>query len=243
VKLQYLVLEDPDLKKNLTNSLIGHIAVFFLFTIKAVFFSGEAIIINNAVRVDLVSLPDKVMPKINEPAEVEPEKVALEKPVEKPIEKPKTPTFDLAKTKLEQKEALDKLKNQMKKKTEPAPQPEVPPPPQPTLYKGNVLSPGSEVVGVAKLEYDKYFDLARAKVKLHFILPQWLKDSGLRTHVLVKIDERGYVIDRSLVKSSGNEIYDKLVLKAIMEASPLPAPPDRLKQVLMIDGMVVAYPD
>lgn len=238
---QYLSVEDHELKIPLKSSLILHVAIFLIFSVKAAFFTDEPIVINNAVRVDLVALPDKMKTDEPEAVKAEPEKVKIEKPVAKPQE----PKFDLEKIRREQKEAVDKLRNQKKKKVEPTEEPETkaPPAPPPSLYKGNVLSPGSEVVGVAKLEYDKYFDLARAKIKLHFVLPQWLKDTGLRTHVHVKIDERGYVIDRTLVKSSNNEIYDKLVLKAVTDASPLPPPPEKLKDILKFDGIILAYPD
>ncbi len=242
---EQLQIEPPDINRAFVGSAIGHVVIVLFFTVKAVFFPHEPIVISNSIRVDMVALPDKIQPP---PAEVEKEapKVsshpALEEPkvkVEKPKE-PKEPKVDLEKIKKEQQAALEKLKSQLAKKEEPK---EPPPVKDPTLYKGNVLSPGSDIKGVAKIEYDRYFEVVRAKVKAKLVLPQWLKDANLRAQVVVKLDYSGYVIFKSLMKSSGNDIYDNLILDALTEASPLPGPPEKLKNLIMIDGMVLGFPD
>lgn len=115
--------------------------------------------------------------------------------------------------------------------------------PESKIYKGNILAPGSEITGVAKIEYDKYFDVIRTNIKNQLILPKWLKDANLKTHVLVRLDERGFVIYKSIVMASGNDMYDNLILTAIAKASPLPAPPERLASLIQVDGITLRFPD
>lgn len=240
-------------------SLAFHFSVVLLFTIKALVFPTEELIIADAIRVDLVGLPDKVEPPkaveaAPEPpapapappsqAEATPEAKpkAEAKPEPKPAPKP-DPKPDLKKAKADQNKALDRLKalqaidaleKDLKEKTKVEPTKE---------YKGNVLNAGDSLTGLDRLDHNQYFSTVRKHVQQNFVLPQWLADSSFKAKAMVKIDERGFVISRELTQSSGDPTFDSKVLEAIDNASPLPPPPERLKNVVALKGMVFNFPD
>ena len=122
-----------DLRKGLIISLISHISVVVLMTLKVVFFPEVRIDLSQAVRVDMVALPDKMnalpekeqailkeenpAPQPEPQPEPEPENEPKPQPVEKekPKELPQKENKDhdavsLEKAKAKQKAALDKLK-------------------------------------------------------------------------------------------------------------------------------------
>lgn len=126
--------EDEKLSRGIGVSFAVHGIILLFFTINAVFFTPEKIDFSQAVRVDIVGLPDKEPPKITAPAAKEEAKPAptpaAEKPVEKPPEKappppapapakpeaPKLPpkkeeaAINLEKNKSKQQNAMEKLK-------------------------------------------------------------------------------------------------------------------------------------
>jgi TonB family protein len=51
------------------------------------------------------------------------------------------------------------------------------------------------------------------------------------------------VIKKVLAKSSGNEIFDDSVMASVEKASPFPAPPKRLVNVFLVDGIQLGFPD
>lgn len=228
--------------RSLLTSLTAHITIVLLLTVKAVFFPSENIIISSAMKVDIVALPDKIKP-IEELAPPptptpEPPKVKESKPEKK--EK----SFNIDKAKKEQEKALDNLRKELHREEEAKKEAlESLKKPEPKIFKGNILAPGTEITGLAKIEYDQYFDKIRSSIKGHLILPKWLKDANLKAHVLIKLDNRGYVIYKNIERSSGNDMYDKLVIDAVTGASPLPAPPERLSSIIMIDGIILRFPD
>ncbi|MGZ5278824.1 MAG: hypothetical protein ACXWC9_02705, partial [Pseudobdellovibrionaceae bacterium] len=52
--------ENQSLKNYVKISMIVHVAVFLGLTIKATFFTDAPIVLENAIRVDIVGLPDKI---------------------------------------------------------------------------------------------------------------------------------------------------------------------------------------
>lgn len=246
-QLETVTISNHQVPKSLVQSFAAHIVIVLILTVKAVFFPTEDIIISNAVRVDLIALPDKIKPP-KEHEEEKPKAKEEPKPEEKPIEKKLTNADKkkilVEKAQLEQQKALDSLKDQLKRDKEAIEEVKKSlEKPEPKIYKGNILAPGSEITGVAKIEYDKYFDQLRSSIKGQLILPKWLKDANLKTYVLIKIDERGYVVFKSVTQPSGNEMYDNLILTAIGKASPLPAPPERLTGIIQVDGITLRFPD
>ncbi len=245
MNVQVQTIYGHQVPRSLVVSLTGHALIILMLTVKAVFFPAEDIIITNSVRVDLVALPDKIKPPTEEVTETQKEPEPEPK-IEKTAEPPKVDKKKilLEKAQKEQMKALESLKDQIKRDQQAIEEAKKAiQKPEPKVYKGNILAPGSDITGVAKIEYDKYFDIIRTNIKNQLVLPKWLKDANLKTHVLVKIDERGFVVFKSVVMASGNEMYDNLILTAITKASPLPAPPERLANIIQADGVTLRFPD
>ena len=80
---------------------------------------------------------------------------------------------------------------------------------------------------IAKREIDKYQVLIRQKIERN-----WLKPPGelkaLVTIVEVRLIPGGDVVDVSVVRTSGNLVYDRSAERAVRKASPLPLPKDPL---------------
>lgn len=241
---------NDSLQKPVTYSLGFHAAVFFLLFVKMAFFPSAPIEIKRSIRVDLVALPDKVqeptpVAAVEEPAPVSvpappPAKPEAPKVAEKSIEKPtvtKTPPKKENKdVKRSQNSALNKLKAMSaleKIKQEKAQQ----------VVKGNQASKGNSLTGLEQIEYDRYFDQVEMTIRSHWSIPQWLSEGEYRAQALVLIDDKGLVIKKEVIKSSGNDIFDSRVLAAVDDSSPFPAPPDRLKDILANRGIVFNFPE
>lgn len=222
-------------------SLGAHVAVLVLFLLRAALVPSAPLEIRNAIRVDVVDLPDKIAPPA--PAAPAPApQVEIKKPEQaKPIVE-KKPEVAKINTKDAQRKALDKLKALDaidKFKHESAEQAK----PKPVTYKGNAVNAGDSLTGLEKVQFDSYFADLRAQLNQHWSIPQWLEQSNLRAQALVVIDSSGFVIEKKILKSSGNDIFDGHVLSAIEKSSPFPKPPDRLKDILNMRGIVFNFPD
>ena len=223
-------------------SIAFHFAVLVTFAVKAVFFPSEEVIIRNAIRVDIVELPDKV--KAPKPSIAKAPKVKAVSPKTKDKKgKNKNRKVNIKKAKSQQNKAFERLKalqaiEKIEQEVENKAKVEAT-----EKFKGNVVKAGESLTGLDRLDHNKYFSILRSQVQKHFILPQWLAEANFRAKALVKVDERGFVIDRELITSSGDSTFDSCVLKAIDNASPLPPPPGRLKNVIALEGLVFNFPD
>lgn len=256
VKIPFLKNNESDFSRALTISLGVHFCILSFFLLKTVFFPVDMEDFDAAVRVDIVDMPDKItnqVPTVETPKEEKkeepiPEKkvepVALPKPeVQLPKEPPKPQAIDLNKTKSQQKEALNKLKSmsaiekiqQDLKKNKGKEEKAV------AQFKGNVLSPGTELTGVNKLQHESYRGDVYRHAKKNWALPEWLARSQLQALILIKLDERGYVVYKRITKSSGNPSYDDAVLGAIDSASPFPPPPSKFRDVVSTDGITIEF--
>ncbi len=222
-------------------SLGAHIIIFTIFIVRAALIPSEPLEIRNAIRVDVVDLPDKIVENsTSAPApipKVEVKKPTPEvKPVEKKPEVVKKDAVSLQKKALEKLKALDaidKFKQETAEKAKP----------KPTTYKGNVLNAGDSLTGLEKVQFDNYFTTLRAHLNQHWSIPQWLEQSDLRAQALVVLDSDGLVVRKQILKSSGNDIFDGHVLDAIEKSSPFPQPPERLKGIMSMRGIVLNFPD
>lgn len=228
--------------KYLAWSLSGHLFVF-LFMVINIYFEPDRPDFARSVRVDLVALPDKLPKQGPKPKEVKKEsKPKKEKKVEKKKakkeKKKKKPSAKVAKKK--QKSALDRLKalNKIKKKQEEAEEP-----PEEVVYKGNVKSEGTSLVGVEKLQHDRYLEQLQDHINQHWVLPAFLENTDkFSATVKIRLNMNGAVIGRILVKVSGNTVFDQSVLDAISKASPLPPPPKSLARYMQIQGIGLRFP-
>lgn len=250
-------LEDSFFSKALKVSFAAHVAIAAYFTIDVLFFTEAPISFEQAVRVDIVGLPDKVQteapkgvdqtppPAPKEEKKQPPEPIKTEEVAKKEPMPPKNQdkeAINLNKTKNKQKAALEKLKQmQALEAIQKDVQNQKKPGPTQSQYKGNALAAGSELTGVNKLQAEDYTTDVYRHVKQHWIIPEYLRHRSLKAEVLIKIDERGNVISKNLVKSSGNAVFDEVVLSAIEKASPVPPPPDKFMKIASIQGFLFRY--
>ncbi|MEK6555054.1 MAG: TonB family protein [Bdellovibrionota bacterium] len=235
-ELRNLEKEDS-FKRFLTISLGIHLFLAFGFALKSLVLPSETLIIQNAIRVDMVALPDKAEPQVGPSPEPEQPKVAPTQPEEKkakpePVkEKPKeTKKPDPKKAqldalnKLKQKDAVERL---LKSKPEPAASAAAAAPKK-NLNAGNQLSRGDSVTGLERIAFDEYISQVKGAVNSNFSLPSWLQDTKFKASVEVVIDADGKIIRRTLVKESGNSTFDNAALSAVDASNPFPAVPERL---------------
>lgn len=264
------------LSRGTTISLIAHGTLLLVMVLKVSFFSKPRLDLSEAIRVDMVGLPEKYNPaekssdmpeKIEKPAEPtieekKPQPAAPEPKVEAkpepkpeakaepkqakpdPKAKPEPDSIKLDKAKQKQKAALEKLKKlsaverireQVQKEkvaTETA-----------KILKGRVISKGTALTGLDRIQSDNYTGQLDALVKSHWSLPQWLIGKPLKTKVLVKIESDGRVSDKKVVQSSGNPTYDDYCLQAVTKASPFPKVPDKFAEIYSEDGVVFGFPE
>lgn len=221
-----------------------HVILFFGVMIKNVILPSREIRIENAVRVDVVALPDKLperpAPVVEEktppkpaptaaPAKPEPQKpdaVSLKKDVKKAQQE--------ALNRLRQREALERLKQQAQ---------EAPPVKKKNLYAGNQLSQGDSITGLERIAFDEYLSELKQRVHNNFTIPTWLANAPLKASVEVVIDENGKIIKMTLVKSSGNPTFDGAATSAVESSAPFPPVPERLTRTWGSFTIQFNFPD
>lgn len=200
---------------------------------------------------DLVALPDKISAppapepspapeptKPIEPAKAEPAKT---EPAKVPKADPKGGEISLkekqrnALNRLKAMAAVDKIKQEVQKDSKPTGKPE--------KFKGNILSPGSELTGVNKLQHEEYISALDRHIKEHWTLPEWLAKKDYTAQVRVRIDEDGEILGKQLVKSSGNPTYDDIVLATVDQAAPFPVPPEKFAAIVSVNGILIGFPE
>lgn len=269
---------EDKLSRGLGISFAIHAILISFFALKAAFLDPEPIDFSQAVRVDMVGLPEKLkqlpdsakenakpaLPEKEKPAEKPVEKVAEKKPepkaTPKPVPakvevKPKTVAKDgvnLEKTKSQQQNALEKLKALAaleKIKQEVSQQKKAAPPigtgqdKTGAKVKGNVISPGTALSGLSKLQHDTYAADLDKHIKDHWQLPEWLANQGLKAQARVFINAQGQILGKKIVKSSGNQSYDDEVLATIDKSNPLPPPPEKFTSLVEVDGILIGFPE
>jgi TonB family protein len=245
-------------------SLVVHISAVLLYSLKLSYFPDESLLYESAIRVDLVALPDKLSSVPPPPIEAAKEEVkeppqeakAIPEPAAKPKEVkpepvlPKEPTVVLEKQKDKKKtsieSAIDKLKKDVaiervkgmlnKEKTEEKKTPSV-------VYKGNILSPGTELSGVNKMDHQDYHALLDRHVKAYWSLPEWVAKTNLKAQVRIYLNENGLLVDAKIAKSSGQASYDESVMESVKKASPYPAPPTKFRDIVEVDGILLGFPE
>lgn len=249
---------DP-FKKYVLLSLALHGSIILIMTVKVFLFPSDPIVFQSALRVDMVSLPDRLPVSAPAPAPVEttapslPDKAApsaatpvkTSAPAEETVvlnpTKP-APKVDPKKNKQQQQAAIAKMKQMsaIDNLEEQFRQDEAN---KARTYKGNTISKGSELTGLSRLEHDEYVSEVERHVRQFWALPQWLANKDLKAQVRVRFDARGNIIARQLVKSSGNPAFDEVVIDTIEKASPAPAPPERLAKLLEREGILFGFPE
>ncbi len=225
--------------------------------VKVTLFPTQEINFAEAIRVDMVGLPEKydsnTLPeKIEEPVKPEekklPEKVTEQKPKaeEKKAEEKKAPdTVKIDKAKNKQKEALEKLKKMsaIEKIKQDVQNEEKRKQANEKLIKGQVISKGTALTGLAKIQSNEYLSRLDQKIKTNWQLPQWLIGKPLKTKILLKIKPNGEIADRQIYQSSGNPTYDEYSLLAVDKSAPFPVVPEKFTEVFSEDGVIIGFPE
>ena len=219
----------------------GHVLIFlFLWLSSSSLFYSKPVLIKEAIRVDMVGLPDLVQKpqKTSPPPQPAPKK-APPKPVKKPKPKPKKepvkkePVKDLEQIKKSQNQAIQNMMGASSSQT----------PPEKPTYKGEQVSEGDSQTGDLDtvLMYG-YFTRVRTHIKMFWNLPRFLADKNYKATVVIEVNPEGNIMRIRLEKSSGNESFDQIVIETIRMASPLPTPPRELHSVLR-QGVGFNFPD
>lgn len=240
------------LSKTFVLSFAFHLLIVLAFTLQSYVFSDrQPMIIENAVRVDLVALPDKITPgsvatapppKIKEPEQkvaAKPEPVApkvnIKEALKKVDDSKNKKRQEDALKKLKEMDAIDKLKSKME--AEERMQKAV------KTFKGNQLSSGTELKGLTAVQHDNYVAEVKHKIYANWALPQWLAHKQLAAQVVVQINAQGHIVGKKIFKSSGNPSYDDAVLESVEKSSPLPVPPVVLAKILANEGILIGFPE
>jgi colicin import membrane protein len=254
--LERPLAQKDDFSTAITISLVVHIALVTILTLKTVFFQREAMIYENAVRVDLVALPDKVTQGATQAAPTpplpDPAKPVPAKPVPakvEPVKKMAPPKIDseainLEKSKHKQEASLKKLKalsSMDKIRKQVAAEERLKKSQQ--LFKGNELSSGTELTGLSAIQHDNYVMSVKQQIYQSWSLPEWLSKKNLKAQIVAKYDESGKLISKHIVRSSGNPTYDDLILEAVERSSPVPPPPEKLAKIIKYEGILIGFPE
>lgn len=254
-------------------SLIAHAVLIIFMVLKATFFDSDSIDYQSAIRVDLVALPDKDLspptdhatklepvvdnspketeaPKEKLPDKIMPDETAIKIADTKKQEEPKKNKIDEKMEEKRKKEALDRIKKmsalesiKSSVETERIEKMVGMADAKSKTYKGNVISPGTELTGINKIHHENYVALLDRQIKENWTLPQWMVKKDFKAQVLVKIDQNGTVIFNQIFKTSGNTNYDDIVLETIKKSGPFPKPPEKFSAILSEKGVLIGFPE
>ena len=96
----------------------------------------------------------------------------------------------------------------------------------------------------AKQEGERYFGLLNSVVKRNYDVSNTIDEAErrrLRAEVALRIGAGGELLDVTLTKPSGNELFDSAVLGAVKKAAPFSAPPEHLRDSLKKAGVAFVF--
>ncbi len=255
--------EDRDLRIGLRISLLAHAALAIGLLIRAAVAPPDSIPLPPTLRVDIVGLPDQLKseaetlaPPSEEqtapqtappPTRAEPEDDSMTaptpvRPAPQAKAKTKTPEKSASKTKAARDKKLKSALNRIKS-LDKISEFEDPSAKSGVRIKGNRISRGTSLSGDAResavLSYD---DTVRVHLQQNWSLPVWLARQDLKAKVMVRIDNRGRLVDWHFTQASGNPQFDEQVKRALRESEPYPRPPQDVAQRVALQGLRFAFP-
>ncbi len=96
----------------------------------------------------------------------------------------------------------------------------------------------------ATAEGERYFGLLQSQVRRHYNVADTIPESErlrLNTIVAVRLGRTGEVLDVSLTKPSGNDLFDSAVVTAVRKAAPFSPPPEHLRETLQKHGVNLSF--
>lgn len=216
-------------------SVVAHILVLALLLFGSLITERPRERIVPTLRVDLVALPDQKKdepvplpvpeeasaPQAQEEKQTETPQKIKPKDAEVSISKKQKSTAKSMKSALERLRALEKLQ----------------------ALKGNMISKGATTSGEAK-ERDQatYFDGVLQKLRENWELPSWLQTKGLSAQVVLYLNSKGNILRVVFKRSSGNDVYDEEVRRAVQRSAPFALPPEDVVDSLASDGVLLGFP-
>lgn len=93
---------------------------------------------------------------------------------------------------------------------------------------------------VFSLMLEVYYMSVSKQIEKHLSFPPNVEPEGFLTALVsFRMNENGDVSDAGVSRSSGNEIFDSYCVKAVRESSPLPVPPNELRDRIKSEPLVV----
>lgn len=90
-------------------------------------------------------------------------------------------------------------------------------------------------------EYVKYQSMVRFKIIQEWIVPMKYEESRPQARIIVMIAENGEIISTEWDTHSGDTSFDASCIRAIKRASPVDAPPERLKWEAYNEGFLIDF--
>jgi colicin import membrane protein len=207
-----------DFRRVVAGSALAHalLLAFFIWAPKP---QGE-VMLPGVVEVDLLAAPAP-------PAPAKARAAAPKPPTPKTVVLPKEaaePKRVQAKPEPKAQKSLEEVMKQLEKQDdlddlEPAPQQVAKAAPGAGAAAGRGVRVDPAVAG--------WMRRARIHVRQSWVLAPGFRAEDLETHVRVELDASGRVVgEPEITRRSGNPWYDDSVVRALVKASPLPAPPE-----------------
>jgi TonB family protein len=230
----------------------GIVIMLFFIPLLMKSFRGEpkAIIVREAVRVDVVAMPKftvNELKQINVEAKEEQPAVKEESPSKNnsDIELKKEGKVDLTNllSNLSKRKVSIKAKRVKPQKKSYAGLKNL----ENLVLEGNKLSKGTALVGdlrdQGRLEdYESYAVSIVPSVRRNWKLPSYLLDKDYKCRIKLYIDENGKIIGQKLIVPSENSEFNQRAMTAVRLSSPLPIPPKVITSKVKVRGVVLAFP-
>jgi colicin import membrane protein len=146
----------------------------------------------------------------------------------KKVEKPEEKKVDLkhlhkALEELRKKIAMDEIQKKVARREKAEEQPTTTPPPVPVI---SATRSSDEV----EMLLSRYYSLIWTKIKQAWTIPEHLLKErvDLESIIIVIIEKDGQIANTWFEKTSGNDLYDQMAMRAIKKAEPLPPIPKEL---------------
>jgi len=153
-----------------------------------------------------------------------PEITPSAQPAPMPVAEPKPPKIVEKPKKIEKTAPPSPFGKSKKKAAEPPPpQPRNPATPQPPSAEVPVGGAGVTALEGGDFPYSIYIERMKTLIGSHWFRPQ--VGDNASAIVFFAIDRDGSIRDAKVEDASGNGLYDRAALRAVLEASPLPPLP------------------
>ena len=218
-------------------SLLFHFTVILMLIVSKslpnLFTKNNSLVIQNSIQIDSIGLPD--LPSKPKAKRKKIKAVSIQK-------EKKQPALQKQNQK-KKKEKVTKKSEQKKKAEKSTDSKNNNPAKSDNLNKGNKLSKGSkegnpDLTAQELSEISLYANQIDNQIRAQWRLPKYLTDTNLTAQVEIKINKLGRLIYKQVLISSGNELFDSFVLKAIDNAEPYPAPSPDIQSFIK-DGIVL----